>query len=489
MNRTSGMSADPAHAQSADEPHAVLASFALPLVLALLLGLAQTAWARDPGVIRFGDGLQFSVPPGWTWQEYTGGFVRLLHEGTTVKGERRLTSRNEIEILVKEKAEFKFDDPAWTQLTRNEALPLPNGRIAYLKIGTKYSIHHHFYAEVHVQLGGPRLQFNTNLSYSNFDSALIESTMVEIVKSLRPVAVADRLYHPRLSYSVAQPDRKRWYVAVSESGISFYCFASVCGQGSRVAIHAYPSSRPFPSADATHAEIAQWYASNQGVTARGPGFGTRFVDGELKWTEQSGTTAPFLGGILRGGRPFFASVTASNSVSPGNDHLRGDFLKVAESIQPWDSTVSSSVAPIASRGSTYTGPAAAEDPAPIDFGSGPPQVSAAGDAEPRTTNQSGQGLLPATISYLVELGIDPNSPEVRTAAIDKINGEDLNTLAADRARRDVPRFIATRNFIRALRLNPRTEFPRLYEAAYLTQEEKAFVGGVVAKRLQGLGGR
>jgi hypothetical protein len=472
-------------ARSAVRRTLVAIFFALPVLFGTHSGFAQTGLTRGPAVIRFADGMQFPVPPGWTWQEYTGGFVRLLHEGTTVKGERRLTSRNEIEITVKDKAEFKFDDPAWTRLSRNEALRLPNGRVAYLKIGTKYSIHHHVYAEVLVQVGGPRLQFNTNLSYSDFDPALIEAALVEVVNSLRPVAVSERLYHPQLSYSVARLDHKRWYVAVSESGISFYCYESVCGQGSRVAIHAYPSSKPFPSAGAAHADIAQWYARNQSVTAGDLNFGTRFVDGELSWTEQPGTTAPFLGGVIRGGRAYFASLTAANGIAPGNDHLRGDFLKVAESIQPWDSTVSSSVAPITPRGSTYTGPAAAEDPGPIDFGSGP---AAQG---PRTTDQSGHGLLPATISYLVELGIDPNSPEVRTVANDKINGEGLNTLAADRARRDVPRFIATRNFIRALRLNTRTAFPKggLYEADYLTEEEKAFVADVVAKRLQGIGSR
>ena len=92
---------------------------------------------------------------------------------------------------------------------------------------------------------------------------------------------------------------------------------------------------------------------------------------------------------------------------------------------------------------------------------------------------------PETAAFLREVGIDPDSPTVLAIANDKVGDETLDTLAADRAKRDVKKFIATRNYLRDFHKTGTTDFPPDYDADDLTPEEQTVVGKAVADRYFG----
>jgi hypothetical protein len=82
-------------------------------------------------------------------------------------------------------------------------------------------------------------------------------------------------------------------------------------------------------------------------------------------------------------------------------------------------------------------------------------------------------LQPQSIAFLVELGIDPKSPQVTGTVNDQVGDKSLNSLAAIRDRDGVQRFIATRNFARAYLKDMKTPFPpsHLYSTLYLKPDE------------------
>lgn len=91
-------------------------------------------------------------------------------------------------------------------------------------------------------------------------------------------------------------------------------------------------------------------------------------------------------------------------------------------------------------------------------------------------------LSPKAVEYLNEIGLDPESPAVKTAAEDRVPGREgkpvsLDELAQRKNASAVRKFIATRNFLRAYQADENTPIPSAdaYEASYLTAEERAHV--------------
>ena len=81
-----------------------------------------------------------------------------------------------------------------------------------------------------------------------------------------------------------------------------------------------------------------------------------------------------------------------------------------------------------------------------------------------------------TIAFLLEIGFDPKSPMIMQIVGDKVGNTTLDSLAGDRDRSEVRRFIITRNFIRQFKVNPDLPFPSPldYNDEYFTSEEVDF---------------
>jgi hypothetical protein len=88
-----------------------------------------------------------------------------------------------------------------------------------------------------------------------------------------------------------------------------------------------------------------------------------------------------------------------------------------------------------------------------------------------------------SVAFLKELGIDPTSQEVRLIVNDQVGKYSLDGIAAKRDEDGVKRFIATRNYIRKFKQNPKTPEPNDYWARYITPDEKALVAKQIVKEL------
>ena len=95
-------------------------------------------------------------------------------------------------------------------------------------------------------------------------------------------------------------------------------------------------------------------------------------------------------------------------------------------------------------------------------------------------------LQPDTIAYLVKIGFDPKSPMITQIIGDKVGNFTLDSLAADRDRSEVRRFIITRNFVRQYKVNPDLPFPSPldYNDRYFSSEEVDFFLARDAERLK-----
>lgn len=92
-------------------------------------------------------------------------------------------------------------------------------------------------------------------------------------------------------------------------------------------------------------------------------------------------------------------------------------------------------------------------------------------------------LTSSTSGYLKEIGIDPQSPEIEGMAEEKVTMRGGGVASIDefakqkKSKQEILRFVSTRRFVKAYRENPNTRLPAAddYDAAYVTDEEKALV--------------
>jgi hypothetical protein len=93
------------------------------------------------------------------------------------------------------------------------------------------------------------------------------------------------------------------------------------------------------------------------------------------------------------------------------------------------------------------------------------------------------GLSPKTVEYLQTIGIDPHASDIAAVASDTVlmrSGAiaSLDELAKHKKpKAEILRFVSTRRFVKAYLQDQNTRLPATdnYNAAYLTDEEKAFV--------------
>ena len=99
-------------------------------------------------------------------------------------------------------------------------------------------------------------------------------------------------------------------------------------------------------------------------------------------------------------------------------------------------------------------------------------------------------LAPETAAYLKSIGLNPDSEDVRmaeqageieTTFMDEPVTYSVESLARDKKKNGLIRFVATRAFITKLKRNfDSTRIPELYESIYLTTDERSLVGRKVA---------
>jgi hypothetical protein len=308
---------------------------------------AQVEAARDADLpivlfptIRFTSGLQITVPGGWSWEYVGGHLTRLIHLATAREVDGRRRGPNDLIVSSRATAAPVLDDPFLWSDVRQASRELSNGAAAQYKVG-KHLEEPKFHGVIRKAGAGAFLEVFTDQERANFDVGLVESTFIKIGETLRVVESSNRIYHPRLSYSTAMPPASPpgvvggWSVEVHEHAT--YYFYRNHGTERRAMVSVIPPAKSFSHVDEAHAAIARFYLDTLNVPPGGLPFGKHFADGELRWTEQPGTAAPFIGALLRRGRTHYVSVTrVAGAPLPSNDEIRGAFLAIAESIQDWD---------------------------------------------------------------------------------------------------------------------------------------------------------
>lgn len=92
-------------------------------------------------------------------------------------------------------------------------------------------------------------------------------------------------------------------------------------------------------------------------------------------------------------------------------------------------------------------------------------------------------IAPSTSGYLKEIGLDPHAAEIESVANESVTMRNGGVASIDelakqkKSKREILRFVSTRRFVKAYRENPNTRLPPAddYDAAYVTDEEKALV--------------
>jgi hypothetical protein len=168
-----------------------------------------------------------------------------------------------------------------------------------------------------------------------FDARLIESAFIAVAESVREVPEGRTIYHPELGVAADVLVAGTWSASVSAGGISYGCEAFACGRGSDTRMSVYPSKVEFPDAAAELADIAAYFKKTAGLKI-GPIQRRAIADGEVVWTEQPGSSRPFLGVARRDGRNYFVSVSRGGTMTRAHEAVRADFLVLAASVRAWD---------------------------------------------------------------------------------------------------------------------------------------------------------
>jgi hypothetical protein len=101
-------------------------------------------------------------------------------------------------------------------------------------------------------------------------------------------------------------------------------------------------------------------------------------------------------------------------------------------------------------------------------------------------------LTPETEAYLKSIGLDPASEDVRlaeqagviqTTFMDEPVSYSVESLAAEKKKNGLIRFVTTRAFVAKLTRDPSVNVPENYESLYLTSAEKILVGKKLARSM------
>jgi hypothetical protein len=169
------------------------------------------------------------------------------------------------------------------------------------------------------------------------NTGVVEAAFVRIAETLSDVPESTVIYHPSLRIAVDRLSSDSWYVQFGSGNLAFRCWTNPkgCGEGSNVWIYSYPSSTAFPDTEKALADITGYFEKSISLKI-GEVRRAEFTGGEVLWTEQPGSSRPFLAAVRRDGRYFFVTISAGTSVTRTNDALRPDFLTYAKNIRAWD---------------------------------------------------------------------------------------------------------------------------------------------------------
>jgi hypothetical protein len=314
---------------------------------AIGIALFATVWpakAAEPtppqdvsAVLRTITGVRFALPPGWTIVKFDGEFAEIAHFATLSGEKDKQSTPNYLYVDSRRQEPDDDFDKNWDQLDRDSERSFPGGVTARWKAGKKFNSYHHAFSG-EVRVGSKFLHvFLLQGQTQTFDASILEAAFLHIAETLHDVPATKVLYHPALGIAATKLVFPPWQSRVDGRSLLFLCNPSAdqCGEGSRTWIDAYPSAKPFPNVQEALADITGFF-EKEATLMLGEVKHLKFEGGEASWTEQPGSTYPFLGAVVRDGRTYFVQMRANNVQKLADKALRPHFLSVLRSVRAWD---------------------------------------------------------------------------------------------------------------------------------------------------------
>jgi hypothetical protein len=297
---------------------------------------ASAPAAQSAPIIRTMPGLRYEIPAGWEWTEFDGHSAKIQHIATKSGEKGKESSPNRFSVNSRKAPDDSFDR-SWGRLDRDQRRTFPGGATARWKAGPRWDgIHYVFAGEA--RIGSKVLSVSLlDRRTPTMNLSVVEAAFLRIAETLRDVPESAVIYHPSLRIAVERLKTESWYVRSSGSTIAFACWTNAkgCGEGSNTWVLAYPSSVAFADTGKALSDITGFFEKNNSLKI-GEMRRVEIPAGEVLWTEQPGSSFPFLAAVRRDGRYFFVRIFAGAPSTRGIDALREDFLAVAKNVRAWD---------------------------------------------------------------------------------------------------------------------------------------------------------
>jgi hypothetical protein len=304
------------------------------LVAVAVSATAQQAATPQPAIMRFPLGLQFEVPPGWSWAQLefnsAANSVVISYDAKRPQDASKLNP-NQLQVVFNPKVAATETAQAardWTRVDTDRSQALPNGARVWWKVGRKWNAHEALSGRA--TIASTTLAFNhTDGSARTFNPAVLEDVLLKIAGSMRVVAPSSSHFHPNLRMAIDPPDAKRWSLDMDKFAFRLHCLG--CGDASKI-IAVLPPKTAFTDLNAALAFLTNEAGKQQNLNigeVRREGTG----DGEIAWTEQLGSEWPYFGAFRRGDRYFFISLRGKKTTAAMDGDLRNDFLATARGVR------------------------------------------------------------------------------------------------------------------------------------------------------------
>lgn len=298
--------------------------------------IAPSAARSEAPIIRTLSGLRYEIPAGWEWTEFDGYGPTIQHLATKSGEKGKEASPNKFSVNSRKTPDDSFDR-GWDRLDRDQRRTLPGGASARWKAGPRWRGAHYVF-EGEAKIGSKVLSVSfLDRTTPRMNVNVVEAAFLRIAETLRDVPESAVIYHPSLRIAVERLKSESWYIKFGGSYIGFRCWTNAkgCGEGSNTWALAYPASVTFADTGKALADITGFYEKNDKLKI-GEVRRAEIPGGEVLWTEQPGSTLPFLAAVRRDGRYFFVRIYAGAPSTRTNDALREDFLAVAKNVRAWD---------------------------------------------------------------------------------------------------------------------------------------------------------
>lgn len=308
---------------------------ALAIALVTTIPVATLPAQAGAPVIRTIWGIRYEIPAGWEWTEFDGNTVTIQHLGTKSGAKGQETSPNRFSLGGRKTPDDSVFGEGWDRLDRDQRRTFTNGATARWRAGPRPSWGHYVFAG-EAKIGSKVLSVSIlDTLPAKFDLRLVEAAFLRVVETLTDVRESATIYHPNATIAADEPNKKSWYGRLDGARISFRCWSN--GRSGNTWIDTYPSSVVFADTGTALADITGHFEKNDrlkiGAVQR-----TDVSGGEMLWTEQPGTSRPFLGAVKRDGRFFFVSayIDTSDPLACTERDVRKDFIAVGKGVRSWD---------------------------------------------------------------------------------------------------------------------------------------------------------